>query len=75
MPPAEAAEGNVMTSIAFGPCCFCGKDIEKSDTDPCRVTVETQKQDGQVWFSHAKCFKERLVELPELPGFFDPAFF
>jgi hypothetical protein len=64
-----------MSIVLFGPCCFCGKDIEETDTDPCRVEVTTAKQKCQVWFAHADCFKERLVDLPDAPGFFDPAHF
>ena len=34
----------------FGPCCFCGKDIALTNTDPCRITVETSSEKWQVWF-------------------------
>jgi hypothetical protein len=33
--------------VKFGPCCFCGKDIEEGDIDPCRVTVETSAGNGR----------------------------
>jgi hypothetical protein len=62
-------------TVAFGPCCFCGRDIEGSGTDPCRVTVETSKGKWQVWFCHGACFRERLATLPDNPSFFDPAHF
>jgi hypothetical protein len=59
----------------FGPCCFCGKDVEENETDPCRITVENAKGKWQVWSCHGACFRKRLIELPEHPGFFDPAHF
>jgi hypothetical protein len=62
-------------AILFGPCCFCGKDIEQHGTDPCRITVETAAGNWQVWFSHGACFRVRLAEFPDNPGFFDPAHF
>jgi len=46
--------------IEWGPCCFCGRDIAKTDVDPCRVTVETSKGKWQVWYCHAACFKNRI---------------
>ena len=63
-------------TVEFGPCCFCGKDIEEHGTDPCRITVETATGKWQVWHCHGDCFKARLTEIPEGgPGFFDPAHF
>ena len=50
--------------VQFGPCCFCGEDISQTDTDPCRVTVETVKGKWQAWYCHGKCFKEKIVEHP-----------
>ena len=64
-----------MTTIKFGPCCFCGKDIEGRPPDPCSVSVETAGGKWQVWSCHGACFKERLTNLPDHPGFFDPAHF
>ena len=64
-----------MPEIRFGPCCFCGKDIEAKDPDPCRVTVATGAGKWQVWSCHAACFRSRLAELPEAPGLFEPAHF
>lgn len=61
--------------VKFGPCCFCGKDIEEQGTDPCRITVETATGKWQVWHSHGACFKERLIAIPEAPGFLNPAHF
>jgi hypothetical protein len=54
------------TNVQFGPCCFCGEDILQTDTDPCRVTVETARGSWQVWFSHARCFKDRIVKHPQI---------
>jgi hypothetical protein len=47
--------------VSWGPCCFCGRDIAKTDSDPCRVTVETAKEKWQVWFCHAECFRSRIT--------------
>ncbi len=44
-----------------GPCPFCGKLIDESEIDPCRVTVETKSGKWQVWYCHAECFKSRIV--------------
>jgi hypothetical protein len=52
--------------VEFGPCCFCGREIEKSKVDPCRVTVETSKDKWQVWFCHAQCFKSRIATETEI---------
>lgn len=56
-------------------CCFCGQPVEKTETDPCRLTVEPATGKWQVWFSRGACFKERLAKLDDAPGFFDPAHF
>jgi hypothetical protein len=53
-------------TIAFGPCCFCGGYITRTEIDPCRLTIETQKEKWQVWFCHAACFKVRLSDDPML---------
>ena len=47
-------------AVAWGPCCFCGKDIQPSDIDPCRVSVETASGKWQVWFCHSACFRDRM---------------
>ena len=52
--------------VQFGHCCFCGENIVITEIDPCRITVETVKEKWQVWFCHAKCFKERLFSNPEI---------
>ena len=67
----------IMTSYSFkfGPCCFCGCDIESTGVDPCRVTVETEAGKWQVWSCHARCFKARLTDPPEAPGLFEAAHF
>ena len=61
--------------INWGPCCFCGLQIAATNTDPCRVTVETASKKWQLWFCHAACFKQRLTDSPELMGLFDPVHF
>jgi hypothetical protein len=70
----EQAE-NKAAIIQWGPCCFCAEQIAHSKIDPCRLTVETEQGKWQTWFCHAACFKERLVQRPELLGFLDPAHF
>jgi hypothetical protein len=50
-----------MANVNFGPCCFCGKAIDKEGVDPCSVTVETREEKSQTWFCHAACFRSRLV--------------
>ena len=64
-----------MVEVRFGPCCFCGQDIDKVGPDPCSVTVETAAGKWQVWKAHGACFKERLAVLPEAPSLFEPAHF
>jgi hypothetical protein len=62
-------------AVSFGPCCFCGEAIQEDDRNPCRVTVETSGGKWQVWYCHGVCFRSRLADLPDAPGFFDPAHF
>jgi hypothetical protein len=62
-------------AIKWGPCCFCAGQIKPTSPDPCRVTVTTAEGKWQVWFCHGRCFRERLAETPDNPGFFDPAHF
>jgi len=59
-------ENSSSPDTQFGPCCFCGENIVSSDADPCRITVETIKGAWQVWFCHGKCFKDRLVDHPQI---------
>jgi hypothetical protein len=54
------------SQLSLGPCCFCGKQIEATEVDPCRVTVETSRGMWQVWFCHADCFKSRITNETEL---------
>lgn len=62
--------------VVFGPCCLCGREIEETDTDPCRITVETSKGKWQVWSCHGTCFRERLVIPDGYPDdFFEPVHF
>jgi hypothetical protein len=49
--------------------------MEKNNTDPCRITVETANGKWQVWFCHGNCFRQKLSDLPEAPGLFEPAHF
>ena len=46
--------------VTFGPCCFCGRQIDEEGVDPCHVTVATAQERWQVWMAHAECFKARL---------------
>jgi hypothetical protein len=56
-------ESENQTKVIFGgPCCFCGKEIEETQIDPCRITVETKNGLWQVWFGHSSCFKERISD-------------
>jgi len=64
-----------MPEIKFGPCCFCGNDIDEQPPDPCSVRVTTVDGKWQVWRCHAACFRARLAVLPEAPGLFEPAHF
>jgi hypothetical protein len=52
--------------VGWGPCCFCGRDIQQTDTDPCRVTVETVKGKWQVWVCHGSCFRSRITTATEI---------
>ena len=61
--------------VKWGPCCFCGSGIDGTDTDPCRIEVTAATGKWQVWFCHGDCFKQRLTDLPEAPGLFEPAHF
>jgi len=47
--------------VSWGPCGFCGAEIEATEIDPCSVVVETASTKWQMWFCHAECFKTRLV--------------
>jgi hypothetical protein len=65
-----------MVNVIFGPCCFCGKEIQETDVDPCEVTVTPNGGKWQSWSCHAKCFRERLADpYPDAPGSLDPAHF
>jgi hypothetical protein len=61
--------------VVFGPCCFCGHEIEANGPDPCTVTVTTAADKWQVWHAHGACFKKLLTDLEEAPGLFEPAHF
>jgi hypothetical protein len=64
-----------VVKVQWSPCCFCGNDIESSEIDPCWVQVTTAKQQSEVWFCHAACFKKQIVNPPYAPGMLDPAHF
>ena len=72
---ALSEDRSATARVQWGPCCFCGLDIQPSDIDPCRVQVSTTRGKAQVWFCHAACFKQRIVDPPNAPGLFDPAHF
>lgn len=56
-------ESDNQTKVEFGGfCCFCGQEIDETQIDPCRITVETNNDMWQVWFCHSNCFKERLAD-------------
>jgi hypothetical protein len=59
--------------VEFSPCCFCGINIVTTDIDPCSVQVSTRVGKWQVWFCHAKCFKERIAAQTEID--LSPAYF
>ena len=60
----DQRSGNSEPKIVWGPCCFCGDQIEPTAIDPCRVQVTTESGKWQVWYCHAACFKKRIVEHP-----------
>ena len=59
-------KANEPLQIGWGPCCFCGQDISKTDVDPCFIKVETSGGKWQVWVCHAKCFKSRIASGTEV---------
>jgi hypothetical protein len=59
-------------AISMWLCCFCGKEIEETERDPCAVRVTTAEDNDQAWACHGACFKERLAIDPPI---FEPAFF
>lgn len=67
------ADKTSKTDVNWGPCCFCGKEIDENKIDPCRVTVETAAGKWQVWFCHGVCFKTRINEETEVD--LSPAYF
>ena len=64
-----------MVEVRFGPCCFCGKNIDKQGPDPCSVQVTTASDKWQAWTCHGACFKAALTALPKAPSLFEPAHF
>jgi hypothetical protein len=65
-----------LVEVVFGgQCCLCGKEIEATGTDPCEVVVTTAEGKWQTWWCHGHCFKDRLTDPPEAPGFLSPAHF
>ena len=65
------ADDNAKAEIGWGPCCFCGQEINPDKIDPCRITVETSSKGWQVWFCHAECFRSHMRDDPML----EPAIF
>jgi hypothetical protein len=61
--------------VEWGPCCFCGREISQSQTDPCSITVSTVGEKWQIWYCHAGCFRSLLSDDPECQGLFDPVHF
>ena len=55
------------SEVVLGLCCFCAQPVDAWLVEPCRVTVETQAGNWQVWYCHARCFKSRLASLPDAP--------
>jgi hypothetical protein len=53
-------------------CCFCGKEIERSHSDPCVIRVVTSNHEDQLWACHGACFKEKLAKEPPV---FEPVYF
>jgi hypothetical protein len=44
--------------------------------NPLRLTAETSDGKWQVWFAHASCFKDKLIDPPDAPpGFLTPHIF
>lgn len=65
-----------MVEVRFGGwCCFCAEEMQESEIDPCEVMVTTASGNAQVWWCHAACFKQRITDPTEAPGFFSPAHF
>jgi hypothetical protein len=62
-------------TIKFDPRNFCSRDVETTAVDPCSVKVETSGANWQVWKCNASCLRQKLAELPEAPGLFEPAHF
>jgi hypothetical protein len=58
-----------------GQCCFCGGIIDAQGPDPLEVNVTTATGKWQVWWAHSSCFKGRITDPPDAPGFFEPAHF
>ena len=58
--PAEMA-GKPL-KVEFGPCCFCGKDVPKTEKEPLCLNIQTRDEHWQAWVCHAHCFRERLYQ-------------
>jgi hypothetical protein len=56
-------QSNKEPRVQRGQCCFCGRDIEEKELDPCRISVTVKSGKWQaLWFCHAECFREKLVD-------------
>lgn len=48
-------------------CCFCGKEIQSSNTDPCSINIRANidktedRQHDQDFFCHLDCIKNHLT--------------
>lgn len=60
------SDSNEKQAVIFGPCMFCGEDIEANKIDPCRVVVENAGDRCQAWRCHAKCLKKLIFNSPIL---------
>ncbi len=51
------------------PCCFCGREIRNSATEPCRIWLERPGEGREramfEHYCHERCFNSRLAQ-PEL---------
>lgn len=54
-----------------GVCCFCGKNVELGELDPCTLSIANNGEFQQSWPCHAECYRERLGDLPYASEMFD----
>ena len=63
-----------MFKVVF-PCCFCAKEIEKTEIDPCSISVATDNGRKQFWSCHSACFKAALNQEKKMKEIFEPTYF